>query len=329
MGETVNSLKRQGLTGSVEGLGGEDVAGAGGEPVTGGPVTRPLIRYHGGKFRLAPWIISHFPAHRMYVEPFGGGASVLLRKPRAYAEIYNDLDGEVVNLFQVARDRGEELRRALELTPFARVEFLDAWHANEDPVEQARRTVIRAFMGYGSSAGTSSRLPVKSNRGGQRGTGFRVHSTRSGTTPAHDWRNWPGAFGAIIDRLQGVVIENRPAAEIIDAADRQTGSPEQTLYYLDPPYVPATRDGGHDYRFELSDDDHVALLAQAMAVKGYVVISGYPSEMYDDSLVGWRRVTCAAMADGARPRTEVLWMNPACVEAYDRAWWGTPQAGGS
>ena len=76
----------------------------------------PLIRYHGGKWRLAPWIIQHLPPHRCYVEPFGGGASVL-RKPRAYAEVYNDLDDEIVNLFRVARDDGERLALACELTP--------------------------------------------------------------------------------------------------------------------------------------------------------------------------------------------------------------------
>jgi DNA adenine methylase len=78
---------------------------------------RPVLRYHGGKWMLAPWIISHFPTHRIYVEPLGGSASVLLRKPRSYAEVYGDLDGEIVNVFLMARERPDELRRALELTP--------------------------------------------------------------------------------------------------------------------------------------------------------------------------------------------------------------------
>jgi DNA adenine methylase len=67
-------------------------------------VTRPVLRYYGGKFRLADWIISMFPAHRFFVEPFGGAANVLMAKPRSFGEIYNDLDSEVVNVFKVLRD---------------------------------------------------------------------------------------------------------------------------------------------------------------------------------------------------------------------------------
>src|SRR5882757_5330119 len=99
--------------------------------------TRPALRYHGGKWLMAPFIIRHFPAHRIYVEPFGGGASVLIRKARSYAEIYNDLDDEVVNVFRVLRDQGPQLREALQLTPFARSEYVMAGESSEDPVEQA------------------------------------------------------------------------------------------------------------------------------------------------------------------------------------------------
>ncbi len=103
--------------------------------------TRPVLRWHGGKWRLAPAILPYFPAHRIYVEPFGGAGSMLLRKPRCYAEVYNDLDDEVVNLFRVLRDEGGAARLVgmLRLTPFARAEFMEANGATDDPVERARR----------------------------------------------------------------------------------------------------------------------------------------------------------------------------------------------
>ena len=173
------------------------------------PVRRPLLRYHGGKWNLAPWIISHFPAHRVYVEPFGGAASVLLRKPRAYAEIWNDLDQEVVNLFRVLRDplMAEQLRAHLELTPFAREEFEQSYERATDPVEQARRMIARSYQGFGSAAATRET------------TGFRAASRRSGTIPAHDWDNYPKQLGFAIRRLKSVVIENRPAVDLIQIHD--------------------------------------------------------------------------------------------------------------
>jgi DNA adenine methylase len=252
--------------------------------------TRPLVRYHGGKWLLADWIISHFPAHRIYVEPFGGGGSVLLRKPRAYAEVYNDLDSEIVNLFRAVRDHGSDLRAKLELTPFARDEFLASYAASDDCVEQARRTVVRSFMGYGSNSHN-------------RKTGFRANSNRSGTTPARDWRSHSDALAEIIDRMRGVTIENRAACEVMAAHDGP-----QTLHYVDPPYVPSTRDGGSDYRFEMTDADHEALAECLKSFQGMVVLSGYPSPLYDRLFADWRRVERAALADGARERTEVLWL---------------------
>src|SRR5947207_30368 len=131
-------------------------------------VERPMLRYHGGKWMLAPWIISHFPNHRVYVEPFGGAASVLLQKSRCYAEVYNDLDSEIVNLFTIVRERGPELASALELTPFARDEYKHSFEIHPDPLEQARRTVIRSYCGFGSNSLCRS---VKS--------GFRSNSNRS------------------------------------------------------------------------------------------------------------------------------------------------------
>lgn len=264
---------------------------------------RPALRWHGGKWLLAPWIISHFPPHRVYVEPYGGAASVLMRKPRAYGEVYNDLDQGVVNLFRVLQDRerGERLRELLRLTPFARKEFELAYRRSRNPVEEARRLVIRAFMGFGSDGHNRAVT-----------TGFRADSNKSGTTPAHDWASYPDCLGALIERLQGVVIESRPALQVMAAHD----SP-QTLHYVDPPYMPATRstksrrgkERYHAYEHEMTAEDHAAMLARIRDLEGAVVLSGYPSALYDEALGGWTRIERETFADGARPRIEVLWLN--------------------
>lgn len=262
---------------------------------------RPLVRYHGGKWKLAPWILRHLPQHRVYVEPYGGGGSVLLQKPRSYAEVYNDMDGEIVNLFRVARDNGEALARAAELTPFARAEFAQAYDPDGEPLEQARRTLIRAFMGFGS-AGASGQM-----------TGFRANSNRRGTTPAHDWMNYPDHLRAVVQRLRGVVIENRDALDVM----RHQDGPD-TVHYVDPPYVHETRhmrERSQAYRHEMTDDQHRALAAVLASLQGAVVVSGYRCPLYDELFEGWQRIDAAAHADGARDRVESLWLSRGCPQA--------------
>lgn len=260
---------------------------------------RPVLRWHGGKWNLAPWVIQHLPAHRIYVEPFGGAASVLLRKPRAYAEVYNDLDDDVVNLFRVLRHPGsaERLVAAIRLTPFARVEQMEAYEQTTDSVERARRLIVRSYMGFGSN-------------GTHRKTGFRANSNRSGTTPARDWANYPDPLAAVAERMVGVTVENRDAKAVMAAHDGPG-----TLHYVDPPYMPETRDKGGDYAHELTAVQHVELLQFLRTLGGMVVLSGYPSPVYDDLLADWTRVERKALADGARARTEVLWINPAANRA--------------
>jgi DNA adenine methylase len=284
--------------------------GIAGADHTGSPMnapTRPALRWFGGKWKLAPWILAHFPQHRTYVEPFGGAASVLLRKPRSYAEVYNDLDDWVVNLFRVLRDEAlaPRLIAQLRLTPFARSEFdavREIGEAIGAPVELARRLIIRSFMGFGANAHNG------------RSTGFRANTSRSGTTPAEDWANYPGALPALIERLRGVIIEHRDAIAVMAAHDGAA-----TLHYVDPPYMAETRSPGNRYdlkyrryRHEMDDAGHGRLIDELRRLTGCVALSGYACPLYDERLSDWHRVETAAHADGARPRTEVLWLNPVC-----------------
>lgn len=269
--------------------------------------TRPVLRYHGGKWRLAPWIVSHFPAHRVYVEPFGGGASVLLRKPIAEREVYNDLDEDVVNLFRVLRDPAPAARliELLRLTPFSRTEFEDSYEPTEEPVERARRLVIRSYMGFGSSVLQSH------------ATGFRDYTKahRRSRYPAQDWANYPDCLRLAVQRFAAVVVDRRDAIEVIERHD----SPA-TLFYVDPPYVLSTRASAkgvrQKYAYELDDDYHRRLAATLRERQGCVILSGYPCDLYDVELFpDWQRIERPAMADGANPRTEVLWIKPSVGEA--------------
>lgn len=271
---------------------------------------RPVLRYHGGKWRLARWIMGFFPPHRIYVEPFGGAASVLIQKPRTYAEVYNDLDGEVVNVFRVLRDpeTAQQLEQLLRLTPFARDEFEAAYVRIEDPVEQARRTIIKAFMGFGSAAIHAEKPRGMRTRAStwHAPTGFRANSSQSGTTPAHDWAHYPDQLPLFVERLRGVVIENRSAIDVIRQHDR-----EDALIFVDPPYLLGTRDSGTDYTHEMTDQDHRELAGVLHGVRGMVVLSGYPDALYDELYGDWNHVSRSALADGARKRTECLWVNRA------------------
>jgi len=264
-----------------------------------------VIRYHGSKFRLAPWVLQHFPPHTCYVEPFGGAAGVLMQKPRSYAEVYNDLDGDVVNLFRVLQ--GEDSRRQLierlVLTPYSREEFELSWEAAEEPVERARRTIIRAQMGFGSAGATKGV------------TGFRIDTKRAYGTAQSLWVEYPEQVAAVGARLAGVLIENRPAIEVMQAHDGV-----ETLHYVDPPYVHETRykgaTSGRYYRHEMDDQQHLELLSLLLELEGMVVLSGYPSELYTEMLPGWKCFSTSARISAGRGtgvRTECIWLNPACV----------------
>jgi DNA adenine methylase len=272
-------------------------------------VKRPILRYHGGKWMLAPWIIEHMPAHRVYTESFVGAGSVLMRKPRAQmVEICNDLDGELVNVFRVLRDieQAERLKQLLLHTPYARAEFELSYEPSSDPVEQARRTVVRSFLGFGSDSASGAQ------------SGFRANGNRQNTHPSRDWVNYPKAIEAFTDRLAGVVLESRDACDIISQHDAPT-----TLHYCDPPYVHSTRSTavvreGKGYRHEMSDADHVKLAETLHAVEGMVILSGYANDLYDRELyANWPRIEREAHADGALDRVEVLWLNSACARALD------------
>lgn len=268
-------------------------------------VTRPALRYHGGKFRIADWVLQFFPPHKVYLEPFGGGASVLLSKAPAPTEIYNDLDSRVVGLFRVLRDpaKAVELARRLELTPFAREEY-EGWCYAEpvDDIDAAHQIVARGFMGQ-SSKGIWQRSGLDT-RVNPDGYCSRINALRAA----------PGACLAYAQRLATVLIEHDDATEVMRRHDRP-----DALVYCDPPYLTPEGRGTRIYTHDFALEDHRTLIAELRDLSAMVVVSGYPSELYTNLLSDWEQHKRRAMADGGRERTEVVWLNPACSAALERS----------
>lgn len=273
-----------------------------------GGVSRQMLKYAGSKWLIADWVISHFPQHRIYCEPFRGSASVLLKKSPSKVEIYNDMNGEAVNVFRVLRDRDKaaELERLMRLTPYSREEYYAAYEVNDDDsdIERARKYLTRAGQGFGSM-GACRKSP----------TGWaNAHSK-----PRYMyWRSryTPEIFAEYVERLQYVQIDRRDAFEVIQYHDA-----DETLFYCDPPYMPETwTESRTVYDVHNAERlDHAALLELLTSVKGLVVLSGYRSDLYDEMLSDWKCVTkehFTAFRHRAN-RTECLWISPRAAEALE------------
>ena len=300
---------------------------------------RPAIRWHGGKWRLANWIISHFPSddhHDVYIENYGGSAAVLLRKQRSRIEVYNDLDLQIYKFFKVLRQTPDILIKAIQNTPFHIEEYKDAWHTPDEPsftqvyndgeysreafkdfslvnyeefvhIEDARRFYVRAYMSImGGTVGYNSgfrRQKVYS----------RGKSGKSSMKPAsHSFFDTSHLY-VISQRLQGVTFENMDAIELFDKYDSH-----KTLWYIDPPYLGSTRSHQRPaYNHEMLDHrQHESSILHFSKSLGIPLISGYSSDLYHDLLEtkGWKKVTKPTRVNGPNQKLECLWLSPRLLD---------------
>lgn len=283
-------------------------------------VRRGPIRWMGGKGQYVPRILPLFPAHRIYCEPFGGGASLLIAKDPAPVEVYNDLDAGLHTFFSVLADPVlfEAFRRRVAGLPYSRrlyYQCLAEWSHLADPVERAAAWFVVARQSFGGRFGSS--------------WGYAVDATTAGRGMAMTCAGWLAGIERLPEihaRLQRVQIENQAAARVIAAFD----TPD-TLFYLDPPYVADTRAAG-SYAHEMTDADHGALIDQILGLAGMVLISGYDHPIYHAlDAAGWDRTEWDAVASmtgrtraigkgrgvlkANQARRECLWRNPAAVAA--------------
>lgn len=277
---------------------------------------KPVFPWYGGKHYLVPKLLSLLPPHKVYVEVFGGAANLLLAKPPSPVEIYNDIDGDLVNFFRVLRDprKFKKFYRRAVLTPYARGEweFCAATFSEcGDEVERAHRFYVAVCMGFSGLPNAGWSHTVSTSRRGMAATASR-------------WLSRLEHLPEIHSRFMRVQVENLDFRELIPAYD----SPE-TLFYLDPPYVPDTRREKSTYRYEMSLGDHEDLVSLLLKLKGAAVLSGYAHEVYGPlEEAGWQRhdfpVPCFAVgrtratgiigegsaAAREQVRVESVWVSP-------------------
>ena len=256
--------------------------------------------YYGGKFCHLDFILPLLPTDcRHYCEPFGGSAAVLINRPPAPVETYNDLDSEVANFFDCLRRQGDQLIRQISLTPFSRAELVKALTpaAGLTDMERARRFFVRARQTRTGLAQTSSEGRwahcVLTSRAGMAGAVSR-------------WLGSVEGLPEIVQRMQRVQIENAPAIEVI----RRYDSPE-TLFYCDPPYPHEARGDAKAYGYEMMEREHEELSETLHSVSGAVAVSGYRCPLMDRLYRDWQRIDAdTRLCNSSKgERTESLWIN--------------------
>lgn len=253
---------------------------------------KAIMKYPGSKWSIARWIISYFPDHHSYLEPFFGSGAVLFNKARSNIETVNDLDGNVVNLFEWIRKDPERLAHEIYFTPYARQVYDDALDGvTEDSLGRAVNFYICLNMGHGFRT-NGEKVGWKNDVQG-----------RERSYASQDWCNLTDKIMQAAERLRGVQIENRPAVELIKRFNY-----ENVLVYCDPPYMLETRHG-KQYRHEMDQEDHEELLEALLRHKGKIILSGYDTRLYDSRLKGWHREETEYRSQVGSRKREALWMN--------------------
>lgn len=251
-----------------------------------------IMKYPGSKWGIANWIIHYFPEHHSYLEPFFGSGAILFNKQRSNIETINDLDGNVVNLFECIRKDPERLAQQIYYTPYSRAVYDRAFcEVPEDSFERAVNFYVRLNMGHGFRT-NGEKVGWKNDVKG-----------RERAYAAKEWCALPERILEAAERLRGVQIENQPAVKLI-----QRFNDSKVLIYCDPPYVLKTRHG-KQYRCEMDDSEHIELLDTLKVHKGPVLLSGYESSLYDEILKGWVKKSTISYSQIASKKSEVLWMN--------------------
>lgn len=248
-----------------------------------------ILNYPGAKWRIADWIIKHFPEHKTYVEPYAGSAAVFFRKDPSRIETINDMDCEIINLFECIRKDPEKLAFMVANTPFSRYEYEQSNVNTSDEFENARKILVRSWQSFGYR--TSEMTGWKNDIVG-----------REYAYALRHWNQLPEAILKIVDRLKQAQIECRPALEVVKKYNKPG-----VLMYIDPPYLLSTRNR-KQYKYEMSEEEHIELLDTLNHHQGSIILSGYDNKLYNELLSGWEKDNIQSNAQGGLHRIETIWI---------------------
>ena len=261
----------------------------------------PPVTWFGSKTRLARQITKNFPRHQTFVDVFGGSGAILLAKPPSKVEVYNDLNSKMATLYRVLADpeKSKELERQLTFTPYSRAEFercKQQINNVEGDIEIARQMIVIQRQSHGG-LGNNWSYCVDAPAAGYSASVRKFHAGIE-------------RLPEISKRVRKVQVENLAWTDILNRYDR-----ENTLFYLDPPYVPESRVNG-TYEHEMTLEDHTRLVECLLELKGHAVLSGYAHAVYEPlEKARWKRIDIDVIASTSKHRAariESLWISPSC-----------------
>lgn len=248
---------------------------------------RPPLRYFGGKWRIAKWLLQHYPIHRGYCTPYGGGWCESFQKPRSgHLEVYNDLNAHNINFFTQLKENPHELIAQIEKTPRDWQQFEISKQSCDDPVEWAKRYYIYCHLSVMAGGGKLSS-----------GTSESRLALRSVTDDTHLW--------AASHRLQGVIIEQLDAVECIAKYDSK-----DTFFYCDPGYPKSSLATGNRtwYLHHTNTEGHIALAETLHQIKGSAIVSGYDCPLYQKLFNGWEKIEYETVNMRRSKAIECIWI---------------------
>ncbi len=248
-----------------------------------------ILNYPGSKWKLARTIVDIMPPHETYIEPFFGSGAVFFNKPAAKVTTINDMDSRIINFFRVCRDKPDKLIEKVRFTPHSREEYQLSYQISEDPIEDARRLMVRCWQAIGAKTSDY--------------TGWRSIINSNGPDTANEWGNVWKRIEEVSNCLKTVQIEHQDAIRLLERYNRKN-----VLAYVDPPYLLETR-SKRMYAHEFTNEDHVRLLNVLDKFKGYVILSGYQSDFYDQRLTNWYKLEFNSVTEAGGQNIEVLWCN--------------------